>query len=182
LDDGFACGFGQGTGGRKRGGRGASVGCQFDQFHRGGRVEEVQRKDAVGVLGRAGDGGHGDGRGVGGKDRIRRKDGFKLGKQRLLGVGALYNRLDDQIAGGETGKRVNHPQGRQGGVAVSFGEFACGHAGGQTFGHPRAGCVAGRGMGVGGDGGKSCRRKDLRDAKAHGAKADHSDGGHHSPL
>jgi hypothetical protein len=105
------------------------MGGEFHQLHRRGRVEEMQREDAVGVLEACRDGMDRQRGGVAGKDRIGGDQGLQRGEEGLLGLQLLDDGLDDEAAGGEGGKVLGHGQAGEGGVAVGLGEFPGGDAG-----------------------------------------------------
>ncbi len=138
LDDGFSGGLGDLAGSVDGFGRGAGMGGEFNQPHRGGRVEEMQGEQVGGGFQGACDVADGDGRGVGGEDGAG-GDGLELGEESLLGVKAFDDRLDDHCAGFEGGKIVGDGQVFEGGIASGFGEFSGGDAGVQSGLHTGAG-------------------------------------------
>ena len=104
-------------------------------------------------------------------DRMR----FQFGEKRLLCLGLFDDGLDHQSAGGKGGKRFDDVQVGQGGVAGRWGKLACADAGVQRLCHAGTGVGAGGGVCVGCDHRVSGGGVNLRNAKAHGAKADDAD-------
>ena len=73
----------------------------LDELLHGGRVEEVHSDDARGLLGRDGDLGHRQGRGVRREDSLLADYRIERSEDLLLERQLLGHRLDDELAGGQ---------------------------------------------------------------------------------
>jgi hypothetical protein len=136
------------------------------------RVEEVHAHQPSRALERRGDGGDGQGRGIGREDAPGVADRFQVGEYPALGFEVLDHGFDDQRRGTEGSQIIDRVDAAQQGVTVSAAHPAALHQPVEPFcgaadpllrrirrGIVQQHRVAGRGG-------------DLGDARAHGAGAD----------
>ncbi len=92
----------------------------LDQPHQRNRVEEVHAADALWQLAGRRNGRDRDGRGVGGKDGVGTRECLELGEQRLLGIEALDDCLDDEISFADLREVVGDRDTPQRGVGLAL--------------------------------------------------------------
>ena len=79
---------------------GGDAAHQFDQLHHRHRVHEMNADEALRPVGRGGEPGDRDRRGVGGEDRLRLQLRAELREDLALDALVLGRRLDDQVGVG----------------------------------------------------------------------------------
>jgi hypothetical protein len=147
------------------------------QRHQRRGVEEMQPGQPFGPRHPRRDGGDGEGGGVGRQDGVGADDAFKLGEQAALDVEILDNRLDHQPGGGKVGQAVHGGQPIERRVALRRRPFAFVDQPVQRLGDGGDGGRRRAGAGVDQPHRMTGLRRDLGDALAHGAAADHADDG-----
>ena len=150
---------------------------QLDQRHDRHRTEEVhaRRSAGGGWCDRLGQPGDRDRAGVGGEDRIRRRQPVELAPQRRLDVEVLEDRLDHEIGVAHPTRIVGRRDPGEGGLALLGREPALGHCPLQVPGDPIAAGLRPREVRFEELDLEPDRRVDLGDPVAHQPGAGHED-------
>ena len=147
----------------------------LDERHQRRRVEEVHADDALGPGRRGRDLGHRERRGVGREDRVGPADPVELGEELALRLELLDDRLDHEVAVGERLELGRRRQPRNGRVAIGLLELALLDLAREEVPDPAGRRLAELGRHLAADRVVAGLDRELRDAAAHGAEADHAD-------
>ncbi|MCY1429379.1 hypothetical protein D9M71_452950 [compost metagenome] len=153
------------------------AGDDFDQRHDRRRVEEVQAGDTLGALEGGGQRGDRQRGGVAGEDAVVAADRFQLGEQAALDLEVLDDGLDHQGAALEVFQAGGRGQAGDHGVAFGGVQLAGVDALAELLGDAGDGLGGGAFAGVEQGDRMAGLGSHLGDAGAHGAGADHRDGG-----
>ena len=170
----LACPFSPGIGGLDRFVGGLTRAHDLHQRKDRRGIEEVHAEDALRVLRRFRDLGHGEGRRVRGQDRIRPSQAVQLAEHLALEVELLQHGLDHEVAVGEIRELGRQAQPGQRRVPLSLRQAAFLDTTGEIALDRRASPLTELGAHLVSDRLETSLNADLRDSGAHRAEADHA--------
>ena len=150
----------------------------LDERHQRRRIEEVHADDALRPARRARDLGHGERRRVRGEHGVRPRDPVELGEELLLRPELLDDRLDHEVAVGELADVRGQRQPPDRGVACTRLELALLDLPREEVRDALVRLLPQLGRDLAPDRLDAGLDAELRDARAHGAEADHADFAH----